>query len=120
MMHTSFSSLTPTFYRFPVYHLREVVSVQCPLGLDALGEVKFHKFRISRAQVPPSREKIGCQNYLQELVSPKWCRTKKGHQLMGKCNWSAKLGANETHRRNENQKETDRIETGTSRPEIGL
>ncbi|GFX97939.1 uncharacterized protein TNCV_4905901 [Trichonephila clavipes] len=36
-----------------------------------------------RAQVPPSGEETGLQNYLRKMISPKCCRTKKLYQLLG-------------------------------------
>ncbi|GFU57653.1 hypothetical protein TNCV_3638081 [Trichonephila clavipes] len=55
-----------------------------PKIAGALGKSKYlRKFRIVRSQVPPSGEETGRQNYLRQLVSPIWCRTKKGYQLLG-------------------------------------
>ncbi|GFX26619.1 hypothetical protein TNCV_4536301 [Trichonephila clavipes] len=53
-------------------------SLECLFGLSALGKIKYqYRFALSRAQVPPSEEETGCQNYLRQLVSPIWCPAKK-------------------------------------------
>ncbi|GFX09880.1 hypothetical protein TNCV_3565581 [Trichonephila clavipes] len=56
--------------------MRHVKNPLWPFGLGPLGKIKF-QFCIVRAQVPPSGEETGRQNYLRQLISPTWYRNKK-------------------------------------------
>ncbi|GFW63111.1 hypothetical protein TNCV_4454591 [Trichonephila clavipes] len=54
-------------------------------SLGDLDKIKIpkYKFRVGRAQVPPSGVETGSENYLRRLLSPKWGCTQKRYQLPG-------------------------------------
>ncbi|GFX52492.1 hypothetical protein TNCV_4325081 [Trichonephila clavipes] len=65
------------------------------LGLGVVGKIKFREsFRIVRAQVPPTGEKTGRQNYIAVIrIPPTWYHLKV-IQDPGECNRSAMVNTN--------------------------
>ncbi|GFV11296.1 hypothetical protein TNCV_3723851 [Trichonephila clavipes] len=62
--------------RMIIRHVKNPLSVHFTCRLSAKLNSKY-KFHVVRAQLPPSGEETGRQNYLRQLVLPIGCLTKK-------------------------------------------